>query len=235
MPRNCLGLLSPLHTCTCMSQCTYAPSCMHTHVHTSSHCTHTHYHMHMMHIDTLTLSHTPDTFPHIHVHTSHSYHMHTSRYARSLHANNRTHTITSTLTHMHIPSHAHLGSHVRTLMCAFALDTHMQRRKCQHTCVHACHCEWPGDRCLAPRVSRRDLGWQWGSDKEPLCAADLAHLGLWDHPGDQPVPLGSFQHLPLQLTINVPENMKWSRNYSNLSAEIIGVDTCQRGNSFYQN
>ena len=36
----------------------------------------------------------------------------------------------------------------------------------------------------------------------------------------------------LQLTINVRKNMKWRRNYSNLSAEIIGVDTCQQWKQF---
>ena len=37
---------------------------------------------------------------------------------------------------------------------------------------------------------------------------------------------------PLQPTINVPKNTKWRRNYSNSSAEIIGVDTCQQWKPF---
>lgn len=40
------------------------------------------------------------------------------------------------------------------------------------------------------------------------------------------------QCLTLQLTINVRENMKWRRNYSNLSTEIIGVGTCQPWKQF---
>ena len=37
---------------------------------------------------------------------------------------------------------------------------------------------------------------------------------------------------PLQPTINVPKNTKWRKNYSNSSAEIIGVDTCQQWKPF---
>ena len=37
---------------------------------------------------------------------------------------------------------------------------------------------------------------------------------------------------PLQPTINVPKNTKWRRNYSNSSAKIIGVDTCQQWKPF---
>lgn len=41
-------------------------------------------------------------------------------------------------------------------------------------------------------------------------------------------PSPSLYCFTLQLTINVRKNMKWRRNYSNLSTEIIGVDTCQQ-------
>lgn len=41
------------------------------------------------------------------------------------------------------------------------------------------------------------------------------------------LPSFSIVRLTLQVTINVRKNIKWRRNYSNLSAEIIGVDTCQ--------
>lgn len=40
-------------------------------------------------------------------------------------------------------------------------------------------------------------------------------------------PTPSPQRLTLQLTFNVRKNMKWRRNYSNLSTEITGVDTCR--------
>lgn len=45
-------------------------------------------------------------------------------------------------------------------------------------------------------------------------------------------PSLSFYCFTLQLTINVRKNMKWRRNYSNLSTEIIGVDTCQQWKQF---
>lgn len=38
--------------------------------------------------------------------------------------------------------------------------------------------------------------------------------------------------LTLQLTITVQKNTKWRRNYSNLSTEIIGVDTCHPWKQF---
>ena len=41
------------------------------------------------------------------------------------------------------------------------------------------------------------------------------------------LPFFSIARLTLQVTINARKNIKWRRNYSNLSAEIIGVDTCQ--------